>query len=78
MLVEQSSDYHGMHSWSLKTLEALLLFVLQGMGEPLSNYDAVLAAVGLMADPRESQGTIRSLRWHSTWLVLLDLLGQWS
>lgn len=28
-------------------------YCLQGMGEPLSNYDAVKAAVALMAEPRE-------------------------
>lgn len=28
-------------------------YCLQGMGEPLSNYDAVKAAVTLMAEPRE-------------------------
>jgi adenine C2-methylase RlmN of 23S rRNA A2503 and tRNA A37 len=29
-----------------------LLFVTQGMGEPLNNYEAVRSAVGMMVDPR--------------------------
>lgn len=44
-------------------------YCLQGMGEPLSNYDAVKAAVGLMADPRESATIAHCLYPSGTWVT---------
>lgn len=46
--------------------------VLQGMGEPLSNYDAVKAAVQLMTDPRECAAHTWIV-WISALMVLLSL-----